>query len=138
MVNGNLRSQFAIYRACISVILICTLAVSPVQAWNATGHRIIASIAFRRLAPDEQATVVAILKRHPRFGQDFDEQMPAEIRAGNEATRNEWLFQQAALWPDTVRSGPAEKRAFNRSEWHYVNVPHFLTDAAKADLERGL
>ena len=38
------------------------------------------------------------------------------------------------MWPDTVRSGPADKRAFNRSEWHYVNVPVFLTEAARTEL----
>lgn len=61
--------------------------------------------------------------------------MPDEVRGGDAATKLEWAFQQAAAWPDLVRSGPPEKRAFNRGEWHYVNVPHFLSDAARAELD---
>ena len=33
-----------------------------------------------------------------------------------------------------MRGGPPERRAFNRGEWHYVNLPLFLTDAAWAEL----
>jgi S1/P1 nuclease len=120
------------------IVMTCLLAwmmtVSPAIGWNATGHKIIASIAFRRLTGDEQARIVAILKRHPRFAEDFGDQMPEEVRGADVAAQNEWLFQQAAIWPDTVRSGPVEKRAFNRGEWHYVNVPHFLTEAARSEL----
>jgi hypothetical protein len=61
--------------------------------------------------------------------------MPADIQRADEATQNEWLFQQAAIWPDAVRSGPPEKRAFNRGEWHYINRPVFLTDEARSKLE---
>jgi S1/P1 Nuclease len=61
--------------------------------------------------------------------------MPTDVREASEATHNEWLSQQAAIWPDLVRGGPPERRAFNRGEWHYVNVPHFLTDDARAKLE---
>jgi S1/P1 Nuclease len=122
-------------RFLVSCLLIWSMTFSPALAWNATGHKIIASIAFRRLSRNEQVKVVAILKRHPRFTEDFAEQMPEEVRNGNEAMQNEWLFQQAAVWPDLVRGGPPERRAFNRGEWHYVNLPHFLTDAAKAQLQ---
>jgi hypothetical protein len=109
--------------------------VSPALAWNAAGHRIIASIAFRQLTESEQAEVVAMLKKHPRFVADFADEMPEEVRNGSEKAQNEWLFQQAAVWPDMVRGGPPEKRAFHRSEWHYINLPLFLNDAAKAELE---
>src|SRR5262249_55724674 len=54
--------------------------------------------------------------------------------AGQEA-ENEWMFQQAAIWPDLVRSGPPDKLAFNRGEWHYVNLPIFLTDVDRAALD---
>ena len=122
-------------RIAMTLLLVWSLTVSPALGWNATGHKIIASIAFRQLTPAEQAKIVAMLKRHPRYTDDFADEMPAEVRAGDEATKNEWLFQQAAIWPDTVRSGPPDKRAFNRGEWHYVNLPHFLTDAARSELE---
>jgi S1/P1 Nuclease len=116
-------------------LLIGTVVVSPVQAWNATGHRVIASIAFRQLSVGQQAKVAEMLTRHPRFAQDFAEPMPDEVRDGDAAARQEWAFQQAAVWPDMVRSGPPEKRVFHRGEWHYVNQPHFLNDASRAELD---
>src|SRR5437762_12974179 len=98
-------------RNIVTSLLIFWLTVSPAWGWSLSGHKIIASIAFRQLSPTEQARVVAMLKRHPRFAEDFEEHMPEEIRGGEEAARNEWIFQQAAIWPDTVRSGPPEKTA---------------------------
>jgi hypothetical protein len=96
---------------------------------------VIASIAFRQLSATQQSKVAAMLGRHPRFAQDFAEPMPDDVRSGDAAAKNEWAFQQAAVWPDMVRSGPPEKRAFNRGEWHYVNVPHFLSEAARTELD---
>ncbi len=120
----------------MAVWLLATwVMVSPALGWNARGHRIIASIAFRQLAENEQGEVAAMLKKHPRFVADLAEEMPEEVRNEGERAQNEWLFQQAAVWPDMVRSGPPEKRAFNRSEWHYINLPLFLNDAAKVELE---
>jgi hypothetical protein len=122
-------------RTIVTSLLIFWVTVSPALGWNLSGHKIIASIAFRQLAPAEQVRMVEALKRHPRFTEDFAEQMPEEIRGGEEAMQNEWIFQQAAIWPDTVRSGPPEKTAFSRPEWHYINQPIFLNDAARAALE---
>jgi hypothetical protein len=69
-----------------------------------------------------------MLKRHSRFSEDFADQMPEEVHRSDQVTQNEWLFQQAAVWPETVRSGPPGKRAFNRSEWHHVNLPTAAKD----------
>ena len=49
--------------------------------------------------------------------------------------QNEWVFQQAAVWPDLIRPpGPEAKIAFHRSQWHYVNLPLFLDEAAGREL----
>src|SRR5262245_40525306 len=116
-------------------LLICLISVSPAGAWNATGHKLISSLAFRQLLPAEQGRVVAILKRHPRFTPDFADEMPPEIKGGSEAMQNEWLFQQAGIWADIVRGGQPERTAFHRPTWHYVDLPHFLNDAARAKLD---
>jgi hypothetical protein len=121
-------------RIALNCFLIWCLTVAPALAWNFTGHKVIASIAFHQLTAEQQAKVVASLRRHPRFAQDFAEPMPAEIQNANEATQNEWIFQQAAVWADIIRSGPADRKAFGRGEWHYVNLPLFLSDAAQAEL----
>lgn len=128
-----MRSRLTIYAAAMLL-----LADSPAHAWNWTGHKIIASIAVRQLSDNEQRRVAAILMRHPRFTEDFSDAMPEDVRAGDEAARTEWLLQQAAVWPDLVRSGPAAKTAFHRATWHYINVPHFLSEAAQTELPGGL
>jgi hypothetical protein len=122
-------------RVTLTSLLVFLTAISPVSAWSLSGHKIIASIAFRQLTPAEQAKAVAMLKRHPRFAQDFAEQMPEEVRGGEEAVQNEWVFQQAAVWSDLIRSGAAEKTAFSRPEWHYINGPVFLDSAAREALD---
>ncbi|HZN34219.1 MAG TPA: S1/P1 nuclease [Pirellulaceae bacterium] len=122
-------------RAPIVSLLVCLVAVSPAGAWNATGHKLISSLAFRQLSAADQGRVVAILQRHPRFTPDFADEMPPEVKAGDEAMQNEWLFQQAGIWADIVRGGPPERTAFHRPTWHYVDLPHFLNDTTRADLD---
>lgn len=129
------RNRWGFLKAILALHLVVSVAPPQAQAWNATGHRVIASIAFRQLSPTQQAKVAEILTRHPRFAPDFAEPMPDDVRNGDAAAQQEWAFQQAAVWPDMVRSGPPEKRAFHRGEWHYVNQPHFLNDASRAELE---
>jgi hypothetical protein len=48
-------------RVALTWLLVVLLTASPAGAWNATGHKIIASIAFRQLTADEQAKIVALL-----------------------------------------------------------------------------
>src|SRR4051812_20988739 len=78
----------------IAALLVVAAIATVAQAWSEAGHKIIASIAFRQLTPDEQAKIVAILKMHPRYHADF------EAKSKSEAAEFEWLFQQAAIWPD--------------------------------------
>src|SRR5438874_12762599 len=93
-------------RFALSLSLVLVLLASPAWAWNAYGHKVIASIAFRRLSPAEQDQVIAILKQHPRYAEDFAGQMPAAIAAAEPCEQTEWLFQHAAAWPEPPRGLP--------------------------------
>ena len=77
------------FPACIVFILAFT---DVGLAWSAAGQKIIASIAFRQLARDEQIRVVAILKQHPRFDEDFTRLMPDEIGSVAEEGQDESMF----------------------------------------------
>ena len=117
------------YLAFAAVILISSQAF----AWNATGHKITGSIAFHQLTPDEQAKIVAILKHHPRWNEDFEGKMAEGLTSDDE--RNEWIFQQAAIWPDMARSFRADVRAkYHKPTWHYIDLPTFLTPDDKQAL----
>ena len=113
-----------------ALVLICSTAF----AWNATGHKITGSIAFRQLSPDQQAKIVAILKHHPRWKEDFEGKMAEGLADDDE--KNEWIFQQAAIWPDLARSFRAEAREkYHRPSWHYIDLPTYLTPNDQRILE---
>ncbi len=97
---------------------------SQALAWSDAGHKIIASIAFSRLTPQDRQKVIEILREHPRFQADFVDAMPEDVE---DADRREWLFQQAAIWPDLARNFKGDDHVrYNHSTWHYINVPTFL------------
>ena len=103
-----------------------TAMCSHALAWSAAGHKIVGAIAFRQLSPDDQAKIVAILKKHPRWEEDFQSKMPDDLVSEDE--RNEWIFQQASCWPDIARGFQGEARKeFTRGPWHYIDLPIFLT-----------
>lgn len=116
-------------------ILSLSFFCKPVQAWNARGHKIIASIVFRQMNARQRSRFVEMLQQHPRFNLDFMENMPTEIEAADTSTRQEWLFQQAAIWPDMVRGGDSARRAYHRGRWHYINRPFFLRSDDERELE---
>lgn len=110
-------------------LLLLTLPLSSLQAWNFTGHRIIAAIAYDRLTPAAKAQVDALLKQHPDFAM-----MPSRD-----------AFLAASAWPDTIRNDPrfyddtakepkptpllpgfASAGFINmarHTNWHYIDIP---------------
>ena len=119
----------------VLLAFVTLLIASPALGWWDGGHQITASIAFRRLRPEQRSRVVALLKAHPRWSVDFEQQMPEQVRTADAETQAEWTFQQAAIWPDLARKFEgADRERFHHSTWHYVNLPHFLTDADRKAL----
>jgi hypothetical protein len=88
----------------------------PSAAWTKAGHLEIAAFAYDTLPRATRAELVALLREHPRFQQDFVPQMPAQLAREEE---ERWIFLWAAVWPDLARGQPE----FERSNWHYVNLP---------------
>lgn len=77
----------------------------------------IASFAYDALPEQRREQLVALLRKHPRFEQDFLTHLPANVRTPAEQAR--WIFAWAAVWPDLARGQPQ----FERGSWHYVNLP---------------
>ena len=114
------------------VILSLTLANQPAFAWNAHGHRVIASIAFMRLEPYRQLEIANRIRKHPRWDQDFAAKMPEVVKDGDEQVQAEWIFQQAAVWPDMPRGFRGEDRKkYHHPTWHYINKIAYLNDEDK-------
>jgi hypothetical protein len=119
-----------------SVLIIASIAVAGLwaspsaRAWNDTGHMVTGMIAWDHLDSRIRAQAVAILAEHPRFSQDFLEEMPDEVRAAEPETQALWMFCHATTWPDIARGfGGGLREAFHRSTWHYINDVTFLSEA---------
>lgn len=113
------------------------LSSSPIWAWNDTGHRLVALVAWDRLSVSGQERIVTHLRAHPRFAEDF--RMPEEVARADESSRARWIFAHAAVWPDIVKGFEGELRqTWNNSSWHYINLPYYLTDADRKELDPDL
>ena len=99
------------------LVLILILAVPPKAAfsWSEGGHHIISLMAFDLLNKGEQAKLVAILEKHPRYAEDFS---PPETLPNDEEVLR-WRIGRAGYWPDIARKQPK----YHRSTWHYELGP---------------
>lgn len=109
---------------------------APAYAWNAKGHRATAEIAFDLLLPGQQADVDRILRAHPRFKEDFAAHMPEGLTESSDVIQAQWIFEQAAVWPDMTRDmNDEDKASFHRGSWHYINLPIYLEDSDEEALK---
>ncbi len=116
---------------------------APVSAWNATGHRIVAAIAYQRLTPATRAKVDELIRSHPDYAALFTKDAPSEP-----AARARAAFLYAATWPDTLRGDarfydesrkdaiptpllPAFPDMGRHLTWHYYDIP-YTPDGFKA------
>jgi hypothetical protein len=117
-------------RIAFASILCTSLFCTGALGWGPAGHKIVASVAYRQLTPEQQQKIVAILKHNPRYIEDFKNRMPPGVE------EDEWIFQQAAIWPDLVKGlAPDLKKKFSRPEWHFIDLPYYPTDDDRHELE---
>lgn len=91
----------------IAAVAVC-LAPSPAQAWGKTGHRVVAAIADTQLS--------GLARAHVR-----------EILGGAES------LDEAANWPDEMRSAPGAFWQKTATPWHYVTLNGITYDHAPAE-----
>ena len=117
----------------------CVVLVSlslPALAWNGTGHRIIAAIAYARLTPQARARVDALIRQHPDYATLFTVDAPPDP-----AARARRAFEFAATWPDVIRGDmrfydstraaavptpllPGFTSMDSHATWHYYDIPY--------------
>jgi hypothetical protein len=111
-------------RMIFSLVLTLTLFSSQsALAWNGTGHKLVARIAWDDMTPTTRKNVIALLMQIPanaclreRFSKDASR--PLEERERE-------FFTVAATWPDIVRPSddqdtrPCTK--YHRRDWHFVD-----------------
>ncbi|MBL8413287.1 MAG: S1/P1 nuclease [Propionivibrio sp.] len=102
----------------------------PALAWNAAGHRLVASIAWEQLDRQTRIEVSNLLREHPDYARWLK-------RAGN-GDADRVAFIEASTWPDDIRQDqrfysagvdeptptlPGFPDMERRRNWHYVNRP---------------
>jgi hypothetical protein len=116
-----------------TVLLCCA---SRGVAWNATGHRIIAAIAYQRLSPGTRMRVDEMIRRHPDYAVLFTRDAPADTEGRARAA-----FIAAAVWPDAIKGDPrfwddtrldarptpllsGFRDMARHTNWHYIDIPY--------------
>ena len=98
------------------------LVCSHAWGWDATGHRLSAYIAWDLMPQETREKVIKLIQAHPRYQEDFADAMPVSVLVANESGKARWLFGQAAVWPDLIRSiETPEEREFGRPNWHWLD-----------------
>ncbi len=102
-------------RRILSIITVLLVLVSPTAsfAWNPTGHRVIASIAYRQLDDQTRRKIAEVLKKHPACADLWTN------RPTNGSDEIENLLWNASIFPDDARRPPWDK--FNRPKEHYID-----------------
>ncbi len=135
----------------VAGFLAATVFATPCLAWHDVGHMLTTLVAYKLLSPGNSPSqavkrLVAILKHHPRYEEDFASSMPKGLDEDGEAR---WLLCRASDWPDQVRTAkpnkalypplPARQGSYNRSNWHFIDTPLLiLADGTSDDQARAL
>jgi len=91
------------------------------SAWNARGHMVVASIAYRSLNDSLRNYYTVVLQQHP-----FYSQWQAEYKNLKNIPEGDFLFMKASIRPDVIRKSGSKD---DHPKWHYITT--------KIDFEKG-
>jgi hypothetical protein len=103
-----MHRKFVTFVLALSILFCQTI---PIGAWSEGGHNIIAIMAFRMLDPQDQQTLISILKEHPQFDSEF--KLPEGLT--DRVQVDEYIIGRSGYWPDVAR----KYKEFDRPTWHY-------------------
>lgn len=117
---------FPLLRTLAVVVVASTMSTNSVptssaptaaaRRWNATGHEVIASIAWSHLTPTAKARAVALLRAGPGQAHLTDSDVgttPAE--------RDRNLFVMTSVWADVIKNRQIPSHVYDRGNWHYAD-----------------
>jgi hypothetical protein len=123
----GLRTPLAVLTCVAAAVLL-----SPVlaAAWNPTGHRTVAAVAWDHMTPHARARAVELLMHGPAAAH------LAALRptTGTDAERDRALFLNAATWPDMIRDRDNPAHAYHRPTWHYADFYWKFVDGKPYDI----
>ena len=128
----------------VAVLTLALFLPHSALAWNATGHHLVARIAWEAMNENVRRNVIAILKGAPQDACMLD-MFPNDSRPLAERERE--FFVKVATWADVVRpnerqGSPPDLRPctkFHRRDWHFINFFwKGISGATNADRPRDL
>jgi hypothetical protein len=108
----------------LSTALLLLLSAPRAQAWNNTGHMTVAKLAWEQLDANQRKTAFAILTQLPFYDKFMSERPRPE-----QVSEMEWVFLNAATWPDWLRDfalKPKGHRPDPDIYKHHVGPRHFI------------
>lgn len=90
--------------------LFCGLTSPLAWGWAASGHHMVAVIAYDLMNPAQQREIMDLLHKHPQFDLHF--RPPAGVTDRGSVER--WQIGIAGCWPDIIRDTD-----YDRPTWHY-------------------
>jgi hypothetical protein len=108
------------FREAFCALIVLSLTALPADAWNAVAHRTIAELVWRQMGPGERRAASALLRQHPHYAVLLAVDVPTGVNT------NEWVFLNAAVWPDWVRPAKAGQPQKPQSITKYNLYPHAI------------
>lgn len=98
------------------------ISALPAMAWDDSGHKLTAYIAWQRMTPETREQVIRILRAAPEDAQLSTFYM--SYGAQSEAARKLDFFMIISSWPDIIKDRTFETRyrKYNHSNWHYSDT----------------
>ncbi|MEP7038073.1 MAG: S1/P1 nuclease [Acidobacteriota bacterium] len=97
------------------------MLVSAASAWDDTGHKVIAYIAWQQMSPEAREKAVKLLLAAPE-----DSNLSVYYLSGSRSREAKEidLFMIASTWSDIVRNKDFKVRyeKYNKGPWHYADI----------------
>ncbi len=102
-------------------LAVISIFVSSVSAWNDTGHKLTAYIAWEQMTPQAREKAIKILLSAP---EDSDLSVFYLQDSRSVAAKQRELFMIAATWADIVRDKNFKTRyaKYHHGNWHFLDT----------------
>lgn len=104
------------------LILVWMSSVLPIFAWDSTGHKLTAYIAWEHMTQQARENAFKILLSAPEDSDLSVFYLPFDSRS--EAVKKREFFMFASTWADIIKDRKFENRyrKYNKSNWHYSDT----------------
>jgi len=133
--TGNYFMLKKYFEPFLLLVLVILISASPARAWDDTGHKVSAYIAWRQMSPEAREKAIKLLLAAPE-----DSHLSVYFLPGSRSreARELDLFMIASTWSDVVRNRDFKVRfeKYNQAPWHYADIFWRQTGGVAEKLEK--